>query len=160
MTKPYFCNMKNITAHVLITFCLLICGCGGEETKPQGSKIFNPNGDSELALLMREMHDDGMLTKQQILNGETPEVKCDYKTMYSIEATEPEKAGSTEYQIFGKAYEASVAALLAAEEEHRPTAYQTMVGACMNCHQAMCPGPMVKIKKMHLTEEQIASLED
>lgn len=150
--------MKNIPAFVCVAVCLGIFGCGSEESKPQGTKIFNPNGDSELALLMREMHDDGMLTKQQILNGETPEVKCDYKTMYSIEATEPEKAASTEYQIFGKAYEASVAALLAADEEHRPTAYQTMVGACMNCHQAMCPGPMVKIKKMYLTEAELAEV--
>jgi len=149
--------MKNIYAIGLL-FCSLIYGCSSEESKSQ-NKIINPNGDSELALLMREMHDDGMLTKQQILDGKTPEVKCDYKSMYSIEATEPEKAASTEYQVFGKAYEASVAALLAAEEEHRPTAYQTMVGACMNCHQAMCPGPMVKIKKMYLTEKEIASLE-
>jgi hypothetical protein len=133
--------------------------CAGD-TANNKSGIINPNGDSELALLMREMHDDGMLTKQQILEGQMPEVKCDYQSMYTIEATEPEKVASVDYKLFGKAYEASVAALLASDEANRASAYQTMVGACMNCHQAMCPGPMVKIKKMYLSEEQIAALEN
>ena len=30
-------------------------------------KSLNPNGDSELALLMRAMHEEGMVTKQQLL---------------------------------------------------------------------------------------------
>ena len=32
-------------------------------------KSLNPNGDSELALLMRAMHEEGMVTKQQLLKG-------------------------------------------------------------------------------------------
>jgi len=27
-------------------------------------------------------------------------------------------------------------------------AYDMMINACMKCHEAMCPGPIVKIKKM------------
>ena len=34
----------------------------------------NPNGDSELALLMREMFDDGMRMKEQIEKGDKLEV--------------------------------------------------------------------------------------
>lgn len=149
--------MFKISAFTILILSAYLFSCVGDKSSNQ-SGIINPNGDSELALLMREMYDDGMLTKQQILDGKIPEVKCDYPSMYSIEATEPEKATSLDYKLFGKAYEASVAELLSSNESNRSSAYQTMVGACMNCHQAMCPGPMVKIKKMYLSEAEVSAL--
>jgi len=27
--------------------------------------------------------------------------------------------------------------------------FDSLVGNCMSCHQALCPGPMVKIKKLY-----------
>jgi hypothetical protein len=123
--------------------------------KPKG-KVINPNGDSELALLMRNMFDDGMETKRQVLSGEVPRISVDYHHIRDAEATEPEKALSDEYMLYARAYEALADSLLVASPSNRGNAYQLMVGACMNCHQAMCPGPMVKIKKMYLSEPELA----
>src|SRR5688572_1172424 len=121
-------------------------------------KIINPNGDSELALLMREMHDDGMKTKQQLLEGKTPQVKVKYEKLTSAKATEPEKVASPEYAAYATIYETAVKNFLEDRGNTQVETYTTMVDACMNCHQQICPGPMVKIKRMYLSEKEIASL--
>ena len=48
---------------------------------------------------------------------------------------------------------------IAADASNKVAAYQTMVNACMNCHQTVCPGPKVKIKHMYFSEEELASIE-
>lgn len=133
-------------------------GCTTEQTSAK-QKIINPNGDSELALLMREMFDDGMITKQQLLEGLDPQITVDYMAMFTAHATEPDKVARPEYAQFGKAYEQAVEGFLTADAAQRAGAYQTMVATCMNCHQVMCPGPMVKIKKMYLSEGEFAALQ-
>lgn len=130
-----------------------IIACTDSKTKP-----INPNGDSELALLMRDLHEDGLRLKQQILDGKAPDIKAAYEKLLVAKATEPAKAASPEYAAFTSFYEASVASLLEAQEGHRAEAYQSMVNACMACHQELCPGPMVKIKRLYLSEKEMSSL--
>ncbi|MEZ4951026.1 MAG: hypothetical protein R2784_16820 [Saprospiraceae bacterium] len=68
-------------------------------------KQLNPNGDSELALLMRDMFDDGMKMKEMIKNGEHPEVSVDFQKILTANATEPEKeTASPEYKAFAQTY--------------------------------------------------------
>ncbi|MDX1478542.1 MAG: hypothetical protein R3301_12600, partial [Saprospiraceae bacterium] len=77
----------------------------------------NPNGDSELALLMREMYDDGIRVKHQILNGRTPRVEVDVSQLYTTDATEPEKVASPEYAVYAEAYLATLDALNGARRD-------------------------------------------
>lgn len=123
------------------------------------TKSVNPNGDSELALLMRQMHDDGMLTKQQLLEGKDPEINVPYHKMQTAKATEPEKVADPRYAAFASLYEAKVKSLLEATEDNQVEAYTSMVDACMSCHEQVCPGPMRKIKRMYLSDKELASLE-
>jgi len=141
---------------------IFIWGCANTTVNDSGANIslINPNGDSELALLMREMFEDGMRVKQQVLDGKTPKITCDYVRIHSATATQPEKVATPNFAAHAQAYEASANALLVAEGPERGNAYQSMVGACMSCHQSMCPGPMVKIKKMYLSEEEILRLNE
>src|SRR5678816_3410224 len=88
---------------VCILFSLsLYLGCS---TDGKGSKIFNPNGDSELALLMRDMYDDGMVTKQEMLQGKQPDVRVKYHQLHTAKATDPEKVAAPNYNAFALAYE-------------------------------------------------------
>ncbi len=121
-------------------------------------KSLNPNGDSELALLMREMHTDGMKTKQQLLEGKTPDISVKYEKLFTAKATEPAKVATPEYTAYATIYETAVKNFLERRENNQVEAYTTMVDACMNCHQQICPGPMVKIKRMYLSEKELASL--
>lgn len=142
---------------IFLTFfsmALLIFGlaCSEVEQEPVKEIIhpINPNGDSELALLMREMFDDGLRIKQQIMKGEQPEILKKFEKILTAEATEPEKAASQKYKHFANTYLESLESLKNARGEEAGNLYQVMVQNCMNCHNAMCPGPMVKIKKLYL----------
>ncbi|HZV70741.1 MAG TPA: hypothetical protein VFG10_14400 [Saprospiraceae bacterium] len=144
------CILFAIAAYILYQ------GCSSDGTKKP--KYLNPNGDSELALLMRDMYDDGMLTKQQILDGTQPEINVKYHQLHTAKATEPEKVADPDYTTYATLYEASVKSFLESNKENRVESYHFMINACMNCHKSICPGPTVKIKHMYLSEKEMASL--
>ena len=139
-----------ITASFLSLILLIACK-SDEPKRPQ----LNPNGDSELAILMRDMFDEGMLVKQSVINGEYPMMKLEYHHINTATPTEEGKNATIEYQLFAKAYEASIERFKNASEADRPAAYQNMVDNCMSCHAKVCQGPMVRIKKMYLSEEEL-----
>ena len=121
-------------------------------------KSLNPNGDSELALLMREMYNDGMLTKQQLLDGKTPEVHVKYKKIHTATKTETLKVNAKDFSAYATAYETAMDSFIATDASNKVAAYQLMVNSCMSCHQIVCPGPKVKIQHMFFTEKELATL--
>ena len=128
--------------------------CQGDQSKAQkGPKIIkapvNPNGDSQLALLMRAMYDDGMAIKKLIEAGKSIEIGNDGKLLFTAKATEPEKVQSEAYQTHAKLYIEAIEELQDASKDKKAT-YHKMIDACMDCHRSVCPGPMVKIKKMYM----------
>lgn len=110
----------------------------------------NPNGDSELALLMREMFDDGMRMKQQLESGDKLEVLAKFEKIHTAQATEPEKAASKKFKVYADAYLNMIEQLKVSSPDDTEILFQGLVESCMNCHRAMCPGPMVRIKKLYL----------
>jgi hypothetical protein len=122
-------------------------------------KSLNPNGDSELALLMRAMHEEGMRTKAQLLKGEQPELTVDYHKLFTATPTEPAKVANPLYAGFATSFEEAAQSFERGFNVNKVESYHSMVNACMNCHKEICPGPMVKIKKMYLTDKEIASVE-
>lgn len=114
----------------------------------------NPNGDSELALLMRDMYKEAEHVKNQIKNGEDFKIKLDHEKILSAHATEPEKAASKEYKNFAKMYLANLDQLQNANSENVEMVFQSLVSSCLSCHQQLCPGPMVRIKKLKLPKKK------
>ena len=131
---------------LLLLSIFLLLACNSNSTKK--SKVFNPNGDSQLALLMREMFDSSMEAKQKLEANQAIDVLASFDHMKVVEATEPEKANSDLYKVMADAYLASVDAMNKAPKSHQK--FNQMVDNCMGCHQAMCPGPMVKIERLYL----------
>lgn len=130
----------------LFTFYALGVSCSEENTVKQ--RPLNPNGDSELALLMRAMFDEAQQIKQQIANGDSITLSLDHEKILSAHATEPRKAASPEYKAFAKSYLQTIKNLETVSYAQRADVYDNLVANCMTCHQAMCPGPIVKIKKL------------
>lgn len=144
--------MKKILAISIVVFMTFLLTCTNVE---QSSDYLppiqpNPNGDSELALLMRDMFDDGMRMKQLIKAGKTPEVIENFEKIHSAQATEPDKAASKKFKLFADAYLNSLENLKDASTGEIKDLYNGVVESCMSCHRAMCPGPMVRIKKLYL----------
>jgi len=108
----------------------------------------NPNGDSELALLMRDMYNEAERLKTQVENGEEVSISLDHERILTAHATEPDKAASPEYKAFAKSYLQSLESLQAANASQLQSQFDNVVANCMACHQSLCPGPMVRIKKL------------
>lgn len=137
----------NILTFILY-LALVILACNSNPSKK--ANTINPNGDSELALLMREMFDKSMEAKKDLENNQSIEAIERFDHMKVVEATEPEKANSLLYKSMADSYLASVDAMNNAPASHEK--FNIMVDNCMGCHKAMCPGPMVKIKRLYLEE--------
>lgn len=137
----------------LLLLFILVISCA-EEKKDSSAPInvikqpINPNGDSELALLMRAMFEEAQAVKTQIDNGEPISIELKHENILTADATEPEKAASQEYQAFAQSYLESIKNLQTANPEDLVGMYDNMVVNCMACHKTLCPGPIVKIKKL------------
>lgn len=117
----------------------------------EGNKApYPPNKDSELTLLMRDMYTYYDSIRQEIKAGTTIEDQIKvFADIHSAVSTSPAKAESDLYQAMAKVYSNS------AERLNDPTiektaAFNLMVDNCMSCHQQLCPGPMVRIKKLYV----------
>ncbi len=146
-----FYFMRILLSASLLMLVVLILACADPAPAPAKTSIYNPNGDSELTLLMRKMFDDAMRMKATVAKGEVPKVLAEFKAIHTAEATEPDKAKSEKFKNFANAYLATVEALQQATPVEVKDIYEGMVASCMSCHRAMCPGPMVRIKKLHLS---------
>ncbi|MCF8238045.1 MAG: cytochrome c [Saprospiraceae bacterium] len=144
---------------LLLVFSLLAFGtsCSQREEScaaPAKKKIYNPNGDSELALLMRDMFDEGMRVKEEVAVGKRPMPKWDADAIFTAHATQPDKVATPEFKAYAQAFLEAAKAMEDASPEAYRQSYQGMVKTCVACHQEVCPGPIVKINKMLLDESQ------
>ena len=119
------------------------CNTSATETKP-----LNPNGDSELALLMRAMYDEAAQIKEDLAKGQNVSISLDHEKILTADATEPEKAASEEYKAFAYSYLQTVRDIREAEKGQQSHSFDNLVANCVSCHKAMCPGPLVKINKL------------
>lgn len=134
--------MKKTILFFLLTNLLLCPSCSEEK------KQLNPNGDSELALLMREMFEDGERVRAQVSNGQPVSIQVDFEKILTAKATDPAKMQGPDFPHFATAYVEAMKALKDSPAAEAPERYRAMVATCMNCHENSCPGPMVRIKKL------------
>ena len=142
--------MKYIRVSLLfLTLFVIGIGCA-EQPKEKG--ILYPNNDSELTLLMREMYNYYDSLKIDIQNGDVPNEIRQFAEIHTSVATEPSKSESPLFKAMADVYLESERKLRATGGDKRK-AFNFMIDNCMNCHQQMCPGPMVKIKKLYVKGE-------
>lgn len=140
-----------MTSILIAGFALLIA-CQ-ESPRYQTDWHPNPNGDSELALMMRDMFDEAMNMKLDILEQHRPDPSGDYSRMLTADATEPDKLEREDYKAFTLAYQNSLKRIDASDIGELHDAYTSMVQTCVSCHQAMCPGPIARINHLWLDEK-------
>lgn len=141
-------------------FALLFLSCESEPApevaepkKSTKANQVNPNGDSELALLMREMADELTNMKTDIEAGKKPGSLSDYKTIHSAI---PTKASMKEngYESFAQSFLHSIEELEKSGQSNQTNAFNGVIDACMNCHEVTCHGPMRRIEKMYVKEDE------
>lgn len=145
----------------LITCCLIAafafaCSSGDEVAENSDSaaacatKPVNPNGDSELALLMRQMADWTDSCKAAITSGRpVPPKPVALANLHTAERTDKTIDASL-FNSMASLYEGAVTTFESADSIAKVKAYDGMVAACGGCHQNFCQGPLTRISKMYI----------
>lgn len=140
--------MKTLT--ISITVILLVSACSQECGKKPARTPLNPNGDSELALLMRDMFDESDSLKARVVAGQPLSGLRKYKEIHSAIPTDTTVRGPV-FDSFAHAYIQSLRTLEAADS-NRVFRFNEMVDQCMSCHTEFCPGPRKRIRQLYINQ--------
>jgi len=125
---------------------LLVASCADTPTQ---RKPYPKNPDSELTLLMRKMYDYYDQVGDSIQIPHYHKHVQAFEELHTAKATVHAKSESALYQAMAAAYLSAVTDLNATQT-NRDSSFNIVVDQCMNCHEQLCPGPMVRIKNLYI----------
>lgn len=115
-------------------------------------KPLNPNGESELALLMRAMRDNAIALKEQIkagkIAGTFPE---EFLKIHTATATDADTKHES-FNSYARNYIFNLQELYKSPKAALTKNYNAVINSCLSCHSDHCPGPIPTIKKMQIAE--------
>ena len=154
--------MKNSTILSPIALLCIMLGlaCASEPTAVAPAEERNaPNPSvaeledhkvSPLAQLMREMTAFADSTKQHLLRGEDLlPYPTNFKDMILLEST-PGMVDHRTFDPFAFSYMHQLDSLYKVIPAQREQAFDELVQYCAACHGQVCPGPLVRIKKLRM----------
>lgn len=108
---------------------------------------------SELAALMRSMHDSVGVWKIEIEQDSTFELRLPetFDAIKSAEATSPEEINDVFYNM-ADVFLKRVEILASASPDKKIAEHNLLVSSCVNCHKLYCQGPIPKIEKLRIKE--------
>lgn len=142
MNKIFSLFITTVLASAILVTCT---------ESPAKSPIQNrdPNGTSELQMTMRHMYDYFEEVKVQLDAGKkVDEIKA-FEHLLSDTPTETGKNKTAIYKALAQNYLFAIDNMNTRKDKE---SFKLIVDACMSCHQKVCPGPMVKIKKLYDSE--------
>ena len=159
-------DMKKLIFLFPVILMIAIASCNEKEEAEVAEKTdpkveleddgINPNGSSELALLMRAMFNDGEVMKQAVEAGKMPEVVVPYHKITTATPTNRAEVETESFKNISKAYlEAMENLENAATPEEAREQYKVVINTCISCHMNACPGPISKIRKLELQETEL-----
>jgi len=136
-------------------FVMLGASCSGpvkEQASCKNGDTINPNGASELALLMREMAKHAEANHDLLLAGK-PMAAAPEKiaTLMTAEKTDKE-LDTVLFNGLAKVYLQRLNELESAPDSLKISAHNNLVTSCSDCHSNFCPGPIKRINKMFITQ--------
>lgn len=155
-----FLKNKIVVVAVLLAAVLLLAQCSNSE-KQAGEKAvtaeascekkpLNPNGDSELALLMRNMMSSSQSLKEKIKQGNLPETfPEEFLKIHTALPTDSETKKES-FEGFANSYISNLQALYHSPKEDLSKNYNAVISACASCHSEHCPGPLGAINKLKI----------
>jgi hypothetical protein len=105
---------------------------------------------SELVALMRQIHSDQLVVRNEILQGKMPaEMPAKYAEMHTATSTNPSEINLT-YHELADVWMADYKTMTEANQENVKEKYNNLVTSCVNCHRNYCQGPIPKIEKLYI----------
>lgn len=139
---------------------LLLASCTQEPAKTAVKKDtavscdnepLNPNGDSELALMMRAMAKWTESTKQYVERKEMPTNFPDFSALTTAKSTDSTLDRVT-FNVYAANWLMAYSKFKLSAEEDRLANFNRIVNTCAGCHDQFCHGPLKRINKMRIAE--------
>ena len=139
--------MKKACVFIMLVLGMgILISCSSKQKSP-----LNPNGDSELALLMRTMEEDAIEMKKFAESGRVTVSAYDHSALFTATPTEAGKTSDPEYQVMAQSYLEAVKSMDSANKDNVLEQYHNLIDMCISCHRSMCPGPVVRIEKLYVS---------
>lgn len=145
--------MPKILTISFILGLITLVSCGGPEQEPAPKKTWTPELDqpSELAQIMRDMHEEATNRKNSLEKGQLdPTISETLFSMITAQPTKPHMKGEG-FEPYAKSFIGIYNQIHGAEEVGvQIQAHNNMVDACIACHTQFCDGPISRIEKLYV----------
>jgi hypothetical protein len=135
---------------------LLIAGCTSNNTTKESCKNdedINPNGSSELSLIMRKMASHLAENRDALKAGKgIVGAPKEIDNLLTAQKTD-EEIDKTIYDGYAKLYQQRIIEFnetASAPDSLKIKAHNNLVSTCRDCHSNFCPGPMVVINQLDI----------
>ena len=145
--------MKKVLLLSIISVFIIACA---QQVKKEGANeqseflhpdsIVNPNGDSELALVMRHFHFEADKISKKIEKGEPIDLSEIRNLAQRLQTAVPTDSSVLDEDYYN--FSESILAQIDHISEGQAFEFNSMVGTCVACHRNTCPGPITKINKL------------
>lgn len=139
----------------VVSIVLILTQCSQSSSKKEESenctkKSVNPNGDSELALLMRNMRTSTQSLKEIIKQGKLPEkFPEEFLKLHTAIPTDSTVKGPV-FDALAQSYLNGLQQLYKSPSAELASNYNAVVDRCVDCHRQFCPGPIKAIKTLSI----------
>ena len=138
---------------VAVSVSLYSCDTTEEQSSTGKKSTWSPKMDepSELAQIMRDLHEEGLQRKASLENGELFSGSVDnLLKMIAATPTEPHMKGPA-FEPHALAFNASYAAIQSASTVNQQIdAHNNLVKSCVACHTNFCQGPISRIELLYI----------
>ena len=145
--------MRKILTISFILGLITLVSCGGPEQESAPKQTWTPELDqpSELAQIMRDMHEEATNRKNSLEQGQLdPTLSETLFSMTTAHPTNPHMKGEG-FEPYAKSFIGIYNQIHSAEEiDVQIQAHNNMVDACIACHTQFCDGPISRIEKLYV----------
>jgi len=138
----------------LIILVVISCGKAAQKENKEDKKApLNPNGDSELAIVMRTMMQSGKAMKREIEMGKTiSQYPEEIKTITTAKQTDGMIEDRNVFNGLANYYVATLDSVYLTGADTKKQ-FNHMVKSCVDCHQNYCQGPIPAIKQLYISSK-------
>lgn len=142
---------------IIVAACLIVivgvlgysCGKAVEKEK----KSVNPNGDSELAIVMRTMMQSGKTMKNEIENNlAISPYPAEIKTITTAKPTDGMIADRDIFNALANYHLATMDSVYLKNTDP-VLQFNHVVKSCVDCHSNYCQGPIPAIKQLYISSK-------
>tara|TARA_B100000927_G_scaffold117469_1_gene95024 strand:- start:1968 stop:2408 length:441 start_codon:yes stop_codon:yes gene_type:complete len=145
--------MRKILTLSSILGLIILASCSGPEQQMTPKQNWTPklNQPSELALIMRDMHEESTNRKNSLEQGQLdPTLSETLFSMITAHPTKPHMKGEG-FEPYAKSFIGIYNQIHGAKEVGvQIQAHNNMVDACIACHTKFCDGPISRIEKLYV----------